>query len=375
MTNPSPVHHREAARPPARSAATHRVPASLAARACRWLRHAAQAPGVASAISTLKTVSALGALVILLPQQAALAQGGTWPAKPVHLVIGFAPGGNPDLLARMIAPRIAELLGGQILIDNKPGSNGNIGADLVAKAAPDGYTLFLSDTSTYSIGPHIYAKLPFDTLRDFTPIVQIAVPPMYVVVNAALPVTSMQELVAWAKANPGKLAYASAGNGSIHHLTTELFRSQTGIDIVHVPYKGSGQSAPALIAGDVQMAFIGWTSVNQGVRAGRLRAIGFASGRRSLMNPDLPTIAETVAPGFDVSSPMGIAGPAGLPREIVERVQNAALEAARAPETRARMLQIGLEMADGTAEVYAATIRTDYDKFGRIARLVGLKLD
>ncbi len=325
--------------------------------------------------STLRAGFALLALWALLGSAGALAQVAGWPAKPIHLIIGFAPGGNPDLLARMIAPRMSELLGGAILIENKPGSNGNIAADLVAKSAPDGYTLFLSDTSTYSIGPHIYAKLPFDTLRDFTPIVQIAVPPMYVVVNASVPVSSMQELVALAKANPGKLAYASAGNGSIHHLTTELFRTQTGIDIVHVPYKGSGQSAPALIAGDVQLAFIGWTSVNQGVRAGRLRAIGFASGRRSLMNPDLPTIAETVAPGFDVSSPMGIGGPAGLPRDIVERVQNAALDAARAPETRAKMLQIGLEMADGPAELFAATIRSDHEKFGRVARTIGLKLD
>ena len=305
----------------------------------------------------------------------ATAQTAPWPAKPIHLVIGFAPGGNPDLLARMITPRMSELLGQSIVIENKPGSNGNIGADLGAKAAPDGYTLFLSDTSTYSIGPHIYAKLPFDTLRDFTPIVQIAVPPMYVVVHPSVPVHSMQELVAYAKANPGKIAYASAGNGSIHHLTTELFRSETGIDIVHVPFKGSGQSAPALIAGDVQLGFVGWTSISQGVRSGRLRLLGFASGKRSLMMPEVPTIAETVDPGFDVSSPMGIAGPAGLPRDIVERVQNAALAAARAPEFRERMIQIGLEPAEGTAEVFAHSIKSDYDKFGKVARMVGLKLD
>jgi tripartite-type tricarboxylate transporter receptor subunit TctC len=275
----------------------------------------------------------------------------------------------------MLAPRLGELLGQQVVVDNKPGSNGNIAADFVAKSPPDGYTFFLSDTSTYAIGPHIYGRLSYDPLRDLIPVVQIATPPMYVVVHPSLPVNSMQELVAHVRARPGQIAYASAGNASIHHLTTELFRQQAGLELVHVPYKGSGQSAPALIAGDVQLAFIGWTSVSQAVRTGRLRAIGFASGKRSQVNPDLPTIAETVLPGFDVSSPMGLGGPAGLPRDIIERVQNAALEAARAPETRARMIQLGLEPAEGSAEVYGTTIRNDYDKFGKVVRAIGLKVD
>jgi tripartite-type tricarboxylate transporter receptor subunit TctC len=299
----------------------------------------------------------------------------SYPAKPVRIVVGFAAGGNPDVLARMLAPYMADQLGQQVVVENRPGSNGNIAADLVAKAPPDGYTLFLSDTSTFSIGPHIYSKLPFDPLHDFTFIAQIAVPPMYVVVHPSLPIHSMQDLVAYAKANPGKLAYASAGNGSIHHLTTELFKAQTGVDMVHVPFKGSGQSAPALIAGDVQVGFVGWTSVSQAVRAGRLRVIGFASARRSLLNPEVPTIAETVAPGFDVTSPMGISGPAHLPRQIVERLEGVVLKAARTGELRDRMITIGLEPADGDSATFAASVQRDYDSFGRAARQIGLKLD
>jgi len=324
-------------------------------------------------VPVIRLVRFAAAAALALAPMTALPQ--SYPVKPLRIVVGFAAGGNPDVLARTLAPYMAEQLGQQVVVENRPGSNGNIGADLVAKSPPDGYTLFLSDTSTFSIGPHIYSRLPFDPLHDFTFIAQIAVPPMYVVVHPTVPVHSMQELVAYARANPGKLAYASAGNGSIHHLTTEMFKAQTGIDMVHVPFKGSGQSAPALIAGDVQVGFVGWTSVSQAVRAGRLRVIGFASGKRSLLNPDVPTIAETVAPGFDVESPMGISGPAHLPREIAERLESVVLKAARTADMRDRLIAIGLEPADGDSATFAASVQRDYDNFGRIARQIGLKLD
>ena len=313
-------------------------------------------------------------LAVLAFSEGALAQG-SFPSKPVRIVVGFAAGGNPDFVARLIAQKLSERWGQQVIVENRPGSNGNIAADLVAKSPADGYTLLSSDTTTFSVNPHMYSKLPFDPFRDFTAIAQSAVPPMYVVVHPSLPVTSMQELVAYAKAHPGKLSYASAGNGSIHHLATELFKTATGIDMIHIPFKGSGQSAPALIAGDVQLGFVGFTSVSQAVKAGRLRVIGFASGKRSVLNPNVPTIAETVAPGFDVTSPMGFTGPANIPREVVERIQSALIDAARAPEVREKMIAIGLEPAEGNGEVYAESIRRDYERFGRVVRQIGLKVD
>jgi tripartite-type tricarboxylate transporter receptor subunit TctC len=304
----------------------------------------------------------------------ALAQG-SFPTKPVHIIVGFAAGGNPDVVARLLAQKLSEHWGQQVIVENRPGSNGNIAAEVVAKSPADGYTMLSSDTTTFAINPHVYSKIPFDPFRDFTPLAQTAVPPMYVVVHPSLPVTSMQELVAYAKAHPGKISYASAGNGSIHHLATELFKAATGIDMVHIPFKGSGQSAPALIAGDVQLGFVGFASVSQAIKAGRLRVIGFASGTRSVLNPDVPTIAETVAPGFDVTSPMGFAGPANIPREVVERIQSAVVAAARAPDVREKIIAIGLEPAEGNAEVYAESIRRDYEKFGRVVKQIGLKID
>jgi len=197
---------------------------------------------------------------------------------------------------------------------------------------------------------------------------------MYVVVNPSLPITSIRELINYAKANPGKLSYASAGNGSIHHLTTEYFKAQTGIDMVHIPYRGSGQSAPALVAGDVHVGFVGLTSVSAAIKAGRLRTIGYASAKRSVLNPDVPAIAETV-PGFDVSSPMGLAGPAGIPRDVADKIGAAVMAAVRSPDVREKMIGIGLEPAEGTGEVYAESIRRDYERFGKVVKQIGLKID
>jgi len=311
--------------------------------------------------------------VLALPASV-LAQGN-FPSKPVHIIVGFAAGGNPDVVARLLAQKLSELWGQQVIVENRPGSNGNIAAEIVSKSPADGYTMLSSDTTTFAINPHVYSKIPFDPFKDFTPLAQSAVPPMYIVVHPSLPVTSMQELVAYAKTNPGKISYASAGNGSIHHFATELFKAAVGIDMVHIPYKGSGQSAPALIAGDVQLGFVGFASVSQAIKSGRLRAIGFASGKRSMLNPDVPTIAETVAPGFDVTSPMGFAGPANVPRDAVDRIQSAVVAAARAPEVREKIIGIGLEPAEGNAEVYAESIRRDYEKFGVVAKQIKLKID
>ncbi len=299
---------------------------------------------------------------------------GAYPAKPVRIVVGFAPGGNGDIIPRLIGQKLSEQWGQPVVIENRPGSNGNIAAEQVARSAPDGYTLMSSDTTIFAINPHLYSKLSFDPFRDFTPAAQMVLPPIYVVVNASLPITSIRELINHAQANPGKLAYASAGNGSIHHLSTEYFKMQAGIDMVHIPYKGSGQSAPALVAGDVQVGFIGLTSVIQGIKTGRLRAIGYGSAKRSTLNPEVPAIAETV-PGFDVSSPFGLVGPAGVPRDIAEKIAAAVIAAVRSAEIRQKMSGLGLEPAEGTGEDYAASIRRDYERFGKVVKQIGLKID
>ena len=318
-------------------------------------------------IARLLCTAALSASAVALAQ-------GTYPVKPIRIIVGFASGGNGDIIPRLVGQKLSEQWGQQVVIENRPGSNGNIAAELVAKAVPDGYTLLSSDTTIFAINPHLYSKLSFDPFRDFTPLAQMILPPIYVVVNASLPIASIRDLINYAKANPGKLSYASAGNGSIHHLSTEFFKMQTGIDMVHIPYKGSGQSAPALVAGDVHVGFIGLTSVTMGIKAGRLRAIGYGSATRSSLNPDIPAIAETV-PGFDVSSPFGFVGPAGVPRDIIDKVGAAVMAAVRSPDVRQKMNGLGLEPVEGTGEVYGASMRRDYERFGKVVREIGLKID
>src|SRR6267142_1228968 len=265
-------------------------------------------------------------LLLLLCLLPALA-GAQYPAKPVRVIVGTSPGGSPDVFARLVTAKIAEAWSATFVVENKIGANGNIAAEMVARSAPDGYTLYFCDSAIWAINPHIYSKVPYNPQGDFAGVSTVATLPTFLTVHPSVPATNYAEFIAYAKAHPGKLSYASAGIGSIHHITTELFKSLTGIQMVHVPYKGMGQGSGALVSGDVQVAFTSYTAIAAFAKAGRVRMLASADGKRTPALPDVPTIAELGLPSFDMASMLGMLAPAGTPRDIVAKL-NAGVVAA-----------------------------------------------
>src|SRR3989449_5742851 len=261
----------------------------------------------------MRTLLLALAIGVVAPDPAA-AQG--YPSKTVKVIVGTSPGGSPVVFARLVAQKMSESWG-QVVIENRIGANGNIAAEMVSKSAPDGYTAYVCDSAIWAINPHLYAKVPYRPLADFAGISTISTLPTFLTVHPSVPAATYAEFIAYVRQNPGKLAYASAGNGSIHHITTELFKSLAGIEMVHVPYKGMGQAGPALIAGDVQVAFSSYTAMAQFARAGKVRILASADGKRTPALPDVPTIAELGIPGFDMASMLGALVPAGVPADIV----------------------------------------------------------
>jgi tripartite-type tricarboxylate transporter receptor subunit TctC len=262
-----------------------------------------------------------------------------------------------------------------VVIENRIGANGNIAAEMVSKSAPDGYTAYVCDSAIWAINPHLYAKVPYRPLEDFAGITTIATLPTFLTIHPSVPATTYAEFVAYAKKNPGKLSYASAGNGSIHHITTELFKSLAGIEMVHVPYKGMGQAGPALIAGDVQVAFSSYTAMAQFVKAGKVRILASADGKRTPALPDVPTIAELGIPGFDMASMLGALVPAGTPRDIVARLNAGIAAAVNAPDIYAKISGFGVGVGTSTPEQFDALMRAEYEKYARLVKLSGAKLD
>src|SRR3979490_3167048 len=255
------------------------------------------------------------AIGVLAPLPAA----AQYPAKTVRIVVGTSPGGSPDVFARLIAQKMSESWGAGV-VENRMAANGNIAAEMVSRPAPDGYTAYVCDSAIWAINPHLYAKVPYRPLEDFAGVTTISTLPTFLTVHPSVPATTYAEFVTYAKRNPGKLSYASAGNGSIHHITTELFKSLAGIEMVHVPYKGMGQAGPALIAGGVQVGVSSYTAMAQYAKAGKVRILATADGKRTPALPDIPTIAELGIPGFDMASMLGALAPAGTPRAIIERL-------------------------------------------------------
>jgi len=249
--------------------------------------------------------------LIALSCGAVLAQGTAYPTKPVRLVVPFPPAGTTDIIARAAAQKLSEAWGQQVVVDNRPGAAGNIGSELVSKAAPDGYTLEMGTVGTHAINPSLYAKMPYDHVRDFVPIVLVAGVPNVLVVNPSLPVNSVQELIAYAKANPGKINFASSGSGTSIHLSGEMFRTITGVDITHVPYKGSAPALTDLMGGQVQIMFDNLPSSLAFIKAGKLKALAVTSATRATALPDVPTMVEAGVPGFEASSWFGMLAPAG----------------------------------------------------------------
>ena len=299
----------------------------------------------------------------------------TYPSKAVRFVVPFAPGGGSDLVARTVAAKLTEALGQPVVIDNRAGAAGTIGADIAAKSPPDGHTLFLGSNGPLAINPSLYLKLPYDASRDFAPVSLVTVMPFVLVVHPSLPVKSVKELIALAKSRPGQLNYGSPGNGSTTHLANELLKSMTGMQIAHVPYKGVAPAATDLISGNIQMMSGDLSTLVPHVRSGRMRPLAVTSVRRSALLPELPTVAEAGVPGYEASGWFGVLVPAGTPAAIVERLNSAMLKGLAAPDARQRLSAFGGDVAVGSPEQFAAHIRTEAAKWGKLIKAIGLKAD
>jgi tripartite-type tricarboxylate transporter receptor subunit TctC len=300
-----------------------------------------------------------------------LVQAQSYPSRPVRLVVPLSPGGFADTPTRMLAPRLSEQLGRQFFVENKPGAGGTIGADFVAKSAPDGYTLLVTGTP-HVISAHLYKKLPYDALKDFTHIALIASGPYALVVNPQkLPVSSVKELITAARAQPGKIDFASSGNGSAQHLVGALFNSTAGIDLNHVPYKGSGPAMQDLIAGQVGVSFAGVPNVLGHVRSGRLRALGVTTAKRWSELPEVPTLAEAGVPGYEATLWLNVSGPAGMPADIVQRLNNEIAKALKDPEVQNNFRTGGVDAVWMGPQELNAFMRAEYEKWGKVVRDTG----
>jgi tripartite-type tricarboxylate transporter receptor subunit TctC len=298
-----------------------------------------------------------------------------FPTKPIRLIVPFPPAGATDILSREVMLRLAQRLGQQIIVENHPGASGAIGCELVARAAPDGYTLLMATTSTHSIEPLLSSKLPYDPVRDFAPVSLVATSANVLVVPATLPVNSAKELIALAKAKPGTLNFGSSGTGSIVHLTGEMFRSRAGIDIAHVPYKGTQLAVPDLISGQISILFDNIVSAMPNLKGGRVKAIGISSLQRSPLLPEVPPIAESGVPGFEATAWFGVYAPAATPRDIVAKISRELAAALHAPEMKQRMAQLGAEPVGSTPEDMSRIVAAETAKWARVIRDAGVKID
>ena len=312
----------------------------------------------------------LGA-ALLLAAGAALAQN--YPSRPVRFVVPYAPGGSTDTLARTIGITLTGHLGQQVVVDNRPGANGDIGMSIVAKAPPDGYTIVLGYIANLGIGPALYAKMPYDPVKDFASITQVAGASNIVVVHPSLPAKSLKELIAYGKANPQKISFATSGVASIGHLTGELLNGMAGISMVHVPYKGSGQAITDLVGGHIKMMISGMASTLPHVRTGKLVGIATTGIKRTPATPEIPTIAESGFPGFEASSWFGVLAPAGTPRTVVMRLNADIRKTLQDPAVEKRLANIGFEIVSGTPEQFTAYIKSEIVKWTKVVKAAGVK--
>ncbi len=310
-------------------------------------------------------------LLMLVVLIAGTTQAQTYPSRPIRLVVPLSPGGFADVPTRMLLPRLSLALGKQVFVENKPGAGGTIGADSVAKSAPDGHTLLVSATP-HVISAHLYRTLPYDSLKDFAPIALFGSGPYALVVNAQqLPVTSVRELIAAAKAKPGRIDYASSGNGSAQHLVSALFNTLAGIELNHVPYKGSGPAMQDLLGGQVAVSFAGIPNVISSVKAGKLRALAVTTASRWSELPDVPTVAEAGVPGYEATLWLGLAAPAGTPPEVVNRLYAETAKVLQDPELQQSFRSAGVNATVMNPQEFGAFIRAEYEKWGRVVRATG----
>ncbi len=327
----------------------------------------------------IAAVAATAAALLAVP---AVAQQGSWPTKPVRIVVPFAPGGTTDILARAIAPELSKAFGQQFVVENRAGAGGNIGADVVAKAPSDGYTLLMGTVGTQSINKWLYARMPFDPQKDFVPITLVAGVPNVMVVNtekaAARNIRTVEDFVKYARANPGKLNMASSGNGTSIHLAGELFKAMTGTYMTHFPYGGSGPALLALVGGDMDVMFDNLPSSMQLIKAGKLKALAVTSTQRSAALPELPTVEQaggTALKGFDASSWFGLLAPAGTSMDIVNRVQQETAKALNAPAVKERLLANGAIPSGNTPAEFAKLIDAELKKWQPVVKASGAKVD
>jgi tripartite-type tricarboxylate transporter receptor subunit TctC len=321
--------------------------------------------------AALKLAAALAAAQLAAGAHAADA----YPTRPIRFVVPFAPGGSTDTLARTIGSKMTDSMGEQIVVDNRAGGNGNIGMDIVAQAPADGYTIVLGYIANLAIGPHLYKKLPFDPVKSFAPITLLAESPNILVAHPSLPVSNVKELIAYAKAHPGKLNFGSASVGSVGHLTGVMLNQMAGIDMQHVPYKGSGQAVVDVVGGQIQLMFSGMSSVMGHIKAGRLKPLAVTGAKRSPAVPDVPTIAESGFPGFSATAWYGVLAPANTPRPIVNRLHDEIVKALALPDVKKRLESVGFELVGDSPDQFAQFIKTELKKWDKVVKASGAKPD
>ena len=318
----------------------------------------------------MKPLLALLAFVV-----SAVAHAQAWPSKPIRYIVIFAPGGTTDILARLIAPKLSDALGQPVVVENRPGAGGNNGAEMIAKAAPDGYTIGSGTVSSHAINATLYSKLPYEPEKDFSPITMLATLPNMLVVHPSLGVNTVPELIALLKANPNKYSFGSAGNGTSQHMSGEMFKTMTGTSMQHIPYKGSGPMVADLLAGTISMSFENITTAYPPVKQGRLKALAVTTAKRSFVAPDVPTMQELGLAGYDITSWQALFAPAGVPKEIIARLHAETAKALKSPDVAKRLEDLGLDAGGMLPEELGALIHKDIPRLGKVVRDSGAKID
>ena len=319
-------------------------------------------------------IARLAALLLTLVICAA-AGAQAFPTRPIRIVVPFAPGGATDLIARVVGQKLTESMGQAVVVDNRPGASGMIGADAVAKAAPDGYTLLMASTAEVAINPSLYPRMAYDPDKDLVPVTLAGITPLILVVNPASPFKSVADIVAEARAHPGRVSFASAGNGSVQHLSGELLKVLTSTDMVHVPYKGAAPALTDVLSGQVTMFFSGMPPAMPHVKSGKLRALAVTTPKRSPAAPDVPTMAEAGTAGFDISNWFGLLAPAGTPPDVLERLNAEVVKALAEPAVKARLAEQGAEAVGDTRAQFAAFIQSEKAKYARLIKVSGAKAE
>ena len=320
-------------------------------------------------VSRMAAGALLAAFALLSHAQA------PFPSKPIRIVVPFPAGGTTDILARAVAQKLTETLGQSVVVDNRPGAGGNIGAELVAKSPPDGYTLLMGTVGTHAINASLYAKMPYDHVKDFAPVILVAGVPNVLVVNPSVPANNVQELIAYIKANPGKVNFASSGSGTSIHLAGELFKTMAGVSMTHVPYKGSAPAVTDLLGGQVQLMFDNLPSALPQIKAGKLRALAVTSAQRASALPDVPTVAEAGLPGFDATSWFGLLAPAGTPKDVVAKLNAEVAKWLASPEAREKLASQGAIAAGQSPEDFTRHIAAETAKWQKVVKESGAKVD